>query len=82
MKPLCRDQEHRTPNCRRLLILKNINNKSTNKQNKNAGFKANLHYISVKCCYSEDFDTITTSHTRQIFAEEFDEYVQIIQSQL
>lgn len=83
MKPFCRDQGHRTPNCIRLLILKNINNKSTNKKtNKNAGFKVNLYYESVKCCYSEDCDTVTTSPTGQIFAEEFGEYVQIIQSQL
>ena len=78
MKPLCRDQGHRTPNCRRLLILKNINKQT----NENAGLKVNLHYVSVKCCYSEDCDTVTTSPTRQIFAEEFDEYVQIIRSQL
>ena len=78
MKPLCRDQGHRTPNCGRLLILKNINKQT----NKNAGFKVNLHYVSVKCCYSEDCDTVTTSLTRQIFEKEFDQHVQIIQSQL
>lgn len=58
-------------------------NQQTNKQtNKNAGFKDKLHYVSVQCCYSEDCDTVTTSPIRQIFAEEFYEYVQIIQSQL
>ena len=56
---------------------------STNKQtNKNAGFKVNHHYVSVKCCYSEDCDTVTTSLTRQIFEKEFDQHVQTIQSQL
>ena len=74
MKPLCRDQGYRAPNCRRLLILKNINNKSTN--------IVNLHYVSVKCCSSEDCDTVTPSPTRHIFVDEFNEYVQIIQSHL